>query len=35
MNQALYWFDAAISLDPNMADSLCGKGNYIFNIYIR
>ncbi|CAD8069099.1 unnamed protein product [Paramecium primaurelia] len=27
MNQALYWFDAAISLDPNMADSLCGKGD--------
>ncbi|CAK81554.1 unnamed protein product (macronuclear) [Paramecium tetraurelia] len=26
-NQALYWFDAAISLDPNMVDSLCGKGD--------
>ncbi|CAK76864.1 unnamed protein product (macronuclear) [Paramecium tetraurelia] len=30
-NQALYWFDAAISLDPNMVDSLCGKGNCMIN----
>jgi len=25
--QAIIWFDAALKIDPNSLDALCGKGN--------